>query len=249
MDLWIQDGLHGTEGEILSFLLAGQSNMAGRGDLTPENALRAPDCLMLRMGRWQPMSEPVNVDRAVMAGMGPRSGACLAAGFAASFPKEGRKVGLIPCADGGTAIAQWQPGEVLFDHAVMQAKLAARTSRLTAILWHQGESDCLAPEQLEAYPEGFLRTMEGFREQLGPLPIVVGELGCPENGFTGTPAELIREFNRRLPGLAARLPDCRVASAEGLTCRGDGLHFDTPSLRTFGRRYLDACLELLAARR
>ena len=85
------------------------------------------------------------------------------------------------------------------------------------------------------------RVMEGFRARLGEdVPIVVGELGYPENGFTGTPAELLRAFNRRLPALAARLPRCAVASAEGLTCRGDGLHFDTPSLRAFGLRYLAA---------
>ena len=128
MAKWINDGLHETSGVIHSFLLAGQSNMAGRGDLTAENALSAPGCLMLRMGRWQPMSEPVNVDRAVLPGASPRSGACLASSFAARYAAgHGCQAGLIPCADGGTTIAQWQPGQPLFDHAVMQAKLAART--------------------------------------------------------------------------------------------------------------------------
>lgn len=139
MALWINDGLHEAAQGIRSFLLVGQSNMAGRGDLTPENTITAPDCFMLRMGRWQPMSEPINVDRAVAEGAVPRSGANLAASFAAQLQKEtGAKIGLIPCADGGTRISQWQPGEVLFDHAVFQAKLAMRTSALTAILWHQG---------------------------------------------------------------------------------------------------------------
>ena len=207
MALWVNDGLHEVEGRIEAFLLAGQSNMAGRGDLTAENAVSAPGCLMLRMGRWQPMSEPVNVDRAVLPGSSPRSGACLASSFAAACPREqGVRVGLVPCADGGTTITEWQPGGPLFDHAVMQAGLAMRTARLAGILWHQGESDCLAPEQLEAYPERFLRVMEGFRARLGEdVPIVVGELGYPENGFTGTPAELLlpRERLYRHPRRAA----------------------------------------------
>ena len=231
---------------MAKFAWVGQSNMAGRGDLTPENTITAPDCFMLRMGRWQPMSEPINVDRAVAEGAVPRSGANLAASFAAQLQKEtGAKIGLIPCADGGTRISQWQPGEVLFDHAVFQAKLAMRTSALTAILWHQGESDCLAPEQLEAYPEQFLRTMRAFREELGDLPIVVGELGYPENGFHGTPAELLKEFNHRLPELAAQLPKCAVVSAADLTARPDGLHFTTESLRTLGLRYLEAYKSLV----
>lgn len=241
MAQWINDGLHESAGVIHSFLLAGQSNMAGRGDLTPDTALTAPGCLMLRMGRWQPMSEPVNVDRAVLEGACPRSGASLAASFAARYAAEsGCQAGLIPCADGGTTIEQWQPGKVLFDHAVLQAKLAARTSTLKAILWHQGESDCLEQEQFDAYPELFLRTMRTFRDELGDLPIVVGELGYPEHGFTGTPAELLNAFNACLPALAAQLPRCAVVSAAQLPSRGDGLHFDTPSLRIFGLRYLEA---------
>ena len=97
MALWINDGLHEAAQGIRSFLLVGQSNMAGRGDLTPENAITAPDCFMLRMGRWQPMSEPINVDRAVAEGAVPRSGANLAASFAAQLQKEtGAKIGLIP---------------------------------------------------------------------------------------------------------------------------------------------------------
>ena len=49
MALWINDGLHEAAQGIRSFLLVGQSNMAGRGDLTPENTITAPDCFMLRM--------------------------------------------------------------------------------------------------------------------------------------------------------------------------------------------------------
>lgn len=246
MSLWINDGLHKAEDGIRSFLLVGQSNMAGRGDLSKENALTAPDCFMLRMGRWQKMSEPINIDRAVTEGSCPRSGANLAASFAAQLQKEtGAKIGLITCADGGTRISQWQPGAVLFDHAVFQARLAQRTSTLTAILWHQGEGDCLAPEQLEAYPEQFLRMMREFRNELGELPIVVGELGWPENGFHGVPAELLRTFNRRLPEWATQLPRCAVVSADGLTARPDGLHFTTEALRTLGLRYLEAYKSLM----
>ena len=39
MALWINDGLHEAAQGIRSFLLVGQSNMAGRGDLTPENTI------------------------------------------------------------------------------------------------------------------------------------------------------------------------------------------------------------------
>jgi hypothetical protein len=37
-----------------------------------------------------------------------------------------------------------------------------------------------------------------------------------------------------------------LASAEGLVSKGDNLHFDSKSLREFGRRYFQKYLELTA---
>ena len=135
----IKDGLNVQEGEIRSYLLIGQSNMAGRGTIGDVPPIKNKNCLMLRMGRWQKMSEPINPDRSIFEGS-PRSGVCLAASFADELANAtGDRIGLIPCADGGTKLSQWMPGEVLYDHAVMMTKLAMRTSRLCGILWHQGE--------------------------------------------------------------------------------------------------------------
>ena len=53
-----------------SFLMMGQSNMAGRGDTTAVPPIRNSKCSMLRNGRWQPMREPINVDRPVFKGSG-----------------------------------------------------------------------------------------------------------------------------------------------------------------------------------
>jgi len=49
----IKDGMQATEEEIVSFLMIGQSNMAGRGNIEDVPPIRNPKCLMLRMGRWQ----------------------------------------------------------------------------------------------------------------------------------------------------------------------------------------------------
>ena len=245
MSLWIDDGLHKAEDGIRSFLLVGQSNMAGRGDLSKENALTAPDCFMLRMGRWQKMSEPINVDRAVTEGSCPRSGANLAASFAAQLQKEtGAKIGLIPCADGGTRISQWQPGEVLFDHAVFQSRLAQRTSTLTAILWHQGESDCLAPERLEAYPEQFLRMMRasGMNWEI-----------CHCSRRTGLAG---KRLSRHACRTSAHIqpPTPGMGDTAATVCCGIGRWTDRPTgrsaltteaLRTLGLRYLEAYKSLL----
>ncbi|MBR3862760.1 MAG: hypothetical protein IKM42_03785 [Clostridia bacterium] len=126
---------------VTSFLMVGQSNMAGRGDIGEVEPIQNGLCHVLRMGVWQPMSEPVNVDRGSHAEFLP--GVSLAASFADALASyTGEHIGLVPCAYGGSGIAKWQPGGVLFDHAVFMARLAMRSSTLGGIIWHQGENDC-----------------------------------------------------------------------------------------------------------
>jgi hypothetical protein len=149
-----------------SVLIIGQSNMAGRGNFGEVPPIQNDRCFMLRMGRWQAMSEPINPDRAIFR-ENCTCGVSLAASFADEYAKTtGFEVGLIPCADGGTIIEQWQPGQLLYDHAVMMAKLAMRTSHLTGILWHQGESDCRNLKE-EEYRHLFFNLMDSLRRDLG----------------------------------------------------------------------------------
>ena len=83
---------------IQSFLLIGQSNMAGRGFLGEAVPVNVEHIRVLRNGRWQPFYRPVNNDR-------PFSGVSLAESFAEKYAETyGVDVGLIPCADGGTRL-------------------------------------------------------------------------------------------------------------------------------------------------
>lgn len=54
---------------IHSFLMLGQSNMAGRGFIKEVQPIYNERIQMLRNGRWQMMTEPINYDRPV-AGVG-----------------------------------------------------------------------------------------------------------------------------------------------------------------------------------
>ena len=242
----IVDGINGTEGDILSFLMIGQSNMAGRGDLDEVEPIDNPQCRMLRMGRWQKMSEPINPDRAIF-NAGFHSGISLAASFADEVQRHlGVRVGLIPCADGGTAIDQWMPGEILYDHALMMTRLAMRSSRLAGIIWHQGESDCHTEESALAHRAKFAAMITALRRDIGAeeLPLVIGEISenISERWRLGERPGIL---NRAYRELARELPATAVASAEGLTLRCDGIHFDSRSCRLFGKRYFEAYRTLL----
>lgn len=242
----IHDGLNTNAQLIHSFLLIGQSNMAGRGVIGEVPIIENESCRMLRMGRWQKMREPINPDRGIFEGK-TRSGVGLGASFADTVAKEtGWTVGLIPCADGGTRIDQWKEGDILFDHAVMMARLATRTSTLSGILWHQGESDCGSDGDCLAHKEKFRRMITALRRELGAeeLPLLIGELSHrfdPKYQM----GERHLTLNRQYHELAAELSPCAVVSSEGLSMKPDGLHFDAAAQRVFGVRYAEAYLSLI----
>ena len=239
----IQDGVQKTQ--VDSILMIGQSNMAGRGDFGEVKPIRNPLCYMLRMGRWQPMCEPVNPDRAIFEGRF-RSGVSLAASFADEYARHFQQpVGLIPCADGGTSLAQWMPGELNYDHAVMQARLAMRTSCLRAIIWHQGESDCKSDEDVRAYKQRLTEMLRQLRKDLDAehVPVIFGELS-EEITEKWVDKEKLLQMNRNLRELVQEIPNCAIASSVDLRLKADGLHFDSASCREFGKRYFTQFLKM-----
>src|SRR5690606_36459697 len=120
---------------IKSFLMVGESNMTGRGFIQDVVPIYNERIKMLRNGRWQMMTEPINYDR-------PVSGISLAGSFAAAWCYKYKvvEIGLIPCAEGGSTLDEWAVDGILFRHAINEANFAMENSELAGILWHQGES-------------------------------------------------------------------------------------------------------------
>lgn len=236
--------------EMHSILMIGQSNMAGRGDFGEVEPIQDDRIKMLRCGLWRKMEEPVNVDQKLSVEGDPlklHSGISLAASFAKRYAEYfSCEVGLVPCAFGGTYLSQWMPGEILYDHAVFQAKLAMRTSKLTAILWHQGESDCESMDLVERYEEKFHTMMDQMKKDLGmpDIPVIIGEIGYYLGEYENGKYSIFPELNKRLHKIAMDRDDCQIASAAGLTSRPDLLHFDSLSLRELGDRYFNAFLSV-----
>lgn len=225
---------------IHSFLLIGQSNMAGRGKKSEVHPIVNGDILVLRNGIFRPMYVPVNPDRL-------SSGISLAESFADRYAREkGVQVGLIPCADGGTTLDQWQVGGLLFDHACYMAELASRTSTIVGVLWHQGESDC-GESQYPLYEEKLTVILNAFRDRLGldGVPFLLGGLGDFLAKRTQSPhLANYPHVNEALMRVAAKQPRTGFVSAEGLSGNSDNLHFSAAALRTFGERYYGEFLKL-----
>lgn len=217
-----------------AFLLIGQSNMAGRGYLQEAMPIDTSRLYTLRNGRWQKLFRPIHPDRKF-------SGVCLAESFAEAYAKKHDvDVGLICCADGGTSLEQWQPGSVLFDNAVFQAKLAMRSATLAGILWHQGEADCQEP-LYTTYAHRLTTVLQALRKELGQdIPFLVGGLGdFLKDCQLDHTLKNYTQINNALRHFVQQQPLIGYVSAEGLLANPDQLHFCAASLYEFGLRYFD----------
>ena len=209
--------------------------MAGRGVPAEGEPICSDRLFVLRNGRFQKLYVPVNPDRRT-------SGTCLAESFAEAVSREfDTEVGLIPCADGGTKVEQWQPGETLYDNAVFQTKLACRASDLAGVLWHQGESNSHAGRH-DQYKEKCLNVFTSMRKDLGldeRIPFLVGGLGDFLADYKDGAARDYPIVNEMLESLAKENDWIGFVPAKGLTDKGDQLHFSAAALREFGLRYFE----------
>jgi len=216
------------------FLLIGQSNMAGRGAVEPQDKVPHPRIFALNEKLdWVPAVDPLHFDKPKVAGVGPGMG--FARTVAEARPTA--IIGLVPAAVGGTSLNEWAVGGKLYTDAVRRAKVALQRGHLAGILWHQGEGDSNA-KSAATYSARFTVMISQLRKDLGApdVPVIVGETGrFRPNGAA---------INAVLATIPQAVPRCAFVSSEGLTDRGDHLHFNSASQREFGRRYAAAWLKL-----
>ena len=221
---------------IHSFLLVGQSNMAGRGIISEVEPISQRRIRLLRNGLWRPAFVPYHWDTDT-AGIG------LAESFLDAYRNDHPEdtLGVIAAADGGTCLDQWMPGQPLYESAVFQAKHAMRESEIKAILWHQGEADC-KDDRYPKYEEKCTYILTSLMKDIGiNVPVIVGGLGeflpkCPDDPQLAN----YTHVNAALQAMAQKNKGFAYVSSEGLTPNEDNLHFNAASLREFGLRYYEA---------
>lgn len=232
------------------FLLVGQSNMAGRGVVAPQDKTPPARVLMLnKAGEWVPATDPMHFDKPNVVGVG--LGRTFGIQIAEANP--GITIGLIPCAVGGSPIDTWMPGVFYpptkshpWDDALRRAKLALQSGTLKGILWHQGESDSNA-ELAPKYETKLHDLIAGLRRELNApeAPFIAGQLGqfadSPWNEFRVKVDQVHRNLPRNIPRTA-------FVNSDGLNHNGDKVHFDADSYRELGRRYAKAYLSLAPAK-
>ena len=246
------------------WVLAGQSNMEGHGDLIdvqpPSPMVRSFDMA----DRWRQAEEPLHT---VMSAADPvhwplnaknqperlsgqqledyianrKKGAGLGLPFAVEMvARTGVPIGLIPCAHGGTSMDQWNPawkdreGESLYGS--MFRRVEAAGGHVRGVLWYQGESDATS-KAAPGFDEKFENFVKALRADLNQpeLPFYYVQIGRHIDGSN------VAEWNRiQLDQLRAEteIPHSGMVSAIDLQL-DDTIHVSTPDLKRLGHRLAD----------
>jgi hypothetical protein len=226
-------------------LLIGQSNMAGRGLADAQSAPADERIWALNaQNEWVPARDPLHFDKPGIVGVGP--GLAFAQHWLELAPKT--KLGLIPCAVGGSGIDDWQVGArhaqtgiYPYDAMLKRVKEAQKHGKVKAILWHQGESDS-SPVKNKVYEAKLTEYFARLRKDIHApqTPIIIGTLGdffVDKNPNASTINETITNYPQSHRHVYA-------VSAAGLVHKGDTTHFDTPSARELGKRYAEKLWEI-----
>lgn len=223
------------------FILLGQSNMAGRATIEPEDTLPIPLVRLLNnQGTFEEARNPLNRYSNIrkdisMQKLGPGYT------FASTVVAELRDtIFIIVNARGGTAIERFMKNDSTgyYEKTIFRIKQAMKNYpdlKPEAIIWHQGESNC---DDYEDYIAHLRILTEDYRRDLNTpeLPLIVGEIGewNLENRFIFEKMKLIPDS----------IPNAYLVSSRNLK-NIDEFHFDTASQRELGKRYAAKYLELL----
>jgi hypothetical protein len=214
------------------FLLLGQSNMVGLGNLNKSIPVHNNNITVFNDGEWQVAKDPLHTDN-------PNSGVGLAINFANQVSKQfdtDDSIGLIPLAVASTSLSEWMPYSKLYTRiftVLDDAKVDYND--IAGILWHQGESESKIIQKASSYADRFGFLVKYLRKDLNnpTLPIICGELGA----FLDHRFPLSYIVNEQLHVLENKIGYLGVVKSTNLTSNSDLIHLDSKSLIEFGKRY------------
>ncbi len=244
------------------WVLAGQSNMEGVGDLVNVTAPMEQVHSFDQSDRWALAKEPLHslpdaVDRVHWRNnasgqperlAGParekwiadrKKGSGLGLSFAQHMlARTHVPVGLVPCAHGGTSMDQWSPelkdkgGDSLY--GAMLRRIHAVGGQVTGVLWYQGESDA-NPTDAPAFQAKFVTFVATLRKDLEQpdIPFYYVQIGRHIDGHNVVEWNAIQVTQLKAEAL---IPRSGVVASVDFSL-DDGIHISTPELQRIGERF------------
>lgn len=212
------------------YLLAGQSNMMGRGKThelpatyrqTPENVT------FIYQGRERELAQ--------FAWFGPE--VSFAHHVARAFPNDQHII--IKNAATGSSIRQWQPGQRPYDGLLRQIELYFKEDRpeVSAVLWMQGETDARQPDKAQEYAARLQALMNDVRrDTASPASLfILGQIS--QNAESFPQVEQVRATQQRF---AEQHPQVHMIATDGLGKIHDEIHYNAQGQMELGKRFAEA---------
>jgi hypothetical protein len=228
--------------DVWVFILAGQSNMAGRALVEPQDTIPSERILTINSkGQLILAKEPLHFQEP--GGQGLDCGLSFGKAMIENIPPK-TKILLLPVAIGGSSIRQWL-GDSLFRKVKLlsnfreKAEFGKKQGVIKGILWHQGENDA-NPSGIPQYGKNLALLFTEFRSIAGnpTLPILIGELSSFPKAY-----ENHMKINQIIKEYSSTDQYTAVIPTSDFSHKGDNIHFDSKSERTMGQRYAAAFLE------
>lgn len=247
------------QGKLSLFILAGQSNMSGRGDLPKSQTVNPRIFVFGNDYHWKFAVEPIDDATGQVDNISedPGAGFSPSLSFATSLldRKPDMAIGLIPCALGNSSMSEWQRNlsdSSLYGSCLKRARAASPMGEIVGILFFQGESDALDPKtepQVVLYPDTwsdkFSALVTNWRNDLKSpeLPVVFAQIG------TNSAPELFTNWNIvKGQQHLVKLPFSAMITTDDLPLK-DVVHFTTQSYQTIGKRFAQAFEDLTIGKR
>ncbi|MEY2917964.1 MAG: hypothetical protein RIS73_1678, partial [Bacteroidota bacterium] len=223
------------------FILAGQSNMAGRGIVEPQDTVANKRILSInKNGQLVLAKEPLHFYEPNLTGLD--CGFSFGKAIIKNIP-DSISILLLPAAVGGSSISQWLGDSLfrnvkLFSNFLSIVEIGKQHGNIKGILWHQGESDA-NEKNIPHYNTRLLTLFTRFRSAIGNnnLPILLGELGSFSKNKEG-----FGLINKAIHNYSSQDANTTVISTGDLKHKGDSLHFNSKAQRTMGKRFAEAYL-------
>ncbi|WP_372757191.1 sialate O-acetylesterase [Mariniflexile sp.] len=230
--------------EVWVFLMAGQSNMAGRGFVEPQDTISNARILTInKQNEIILAKEPLHFYEPTLGGLD--CGMSFASNLLKDVP-ENVSILLVPTAIGGSPITKWindspHRDVKLLSNFKEKVVLAKKYGKIKGVLWHQGESDA-NKKDIPHYDKNLTTLFKTFRKYFAnrKLPILIGELGSYSKNKDSWDT-----INSIINAHALKDDQISIIKTSDLKDKGDELHFNSEGQRTIGKRFAGAYIDYI----
>ncbi len=242
-------------GEMSLFVMAGQSNMSGKGPLPEIQHVNQHIYVFGNDYRWrlalEPVDSPYNQVDEISLDRYARFSPALTFATELHRIEPDRIIGLIPCAKGETSIMEWQQNysdQTLYGSCLKRIRAAQLAGQVDGIIFFQGEADTIIeseahilPLAVDTYAKMFETFATDMRVDIGNpnLPIVFAQIGTNKNADKYFNWTTIQQQQANV-----RLSCSAMITTDDLELR-DEVHYTTDSYRFIGERFAAAYHDLM----